>query len=142
MSPLKKGSLVAVLALALALNSPVAFAQSLSDPISLLTSTFSNPASLITFVIELVLGLGLGYFSTKIFKYVLALVGIFIVGVLLNIWQSPNLGSNLQSQLSQYGLTWDKIQPVVTSVIYMFGLTTIFPITLGFVIGIIIAVAK
>lgn len=142
MTSVTKGLLISVFALTLALDVSVASAQGAQDVVSLLMSTFTNPASLLTFLIEFILGIGLGYFSTKILKYVLALVGIFVIGVLLNVWQSPQLGANLGSQLAQLGLTWEKISPVIMSFVYMFGLTTVFPITLGFIIGIVIAMAK
>jgi len=138
--------LAALAILAIVLNISVASAQIPSvdnvDIGALLSSLFANPASLIIFVIQLVLGVGLGYFSAKVFKYVLALIGIFIIGVLLNIWQSSQLESNVKEQLTNLSLTWSKVYPVLLSLIYMLGLTTVLPITLGFVIGLIIAVAK
>ncbi|MDQ1280917.1 MAG: hypothetical protein QG670_2180 [Thermoproteota archaeon] len=103
---------------------------------------FSSPAFLIIFIIQLVLGLGLGYFSIKIFKYLIALIGIFVVGLLLNVWQTPMLGTNLSGELVQLGLTWQQIYPIVMSIILTLGLTTVLPITLGFVIGIIVAMVK
>ena len=109
---------------------------------SLITSLFTNPSTLLIFIIELALGIGLGYFSVKALKYVLALAGIFTIGVLLNVWQSQQLGSNIRDQLNQLGLTWEKVYPVFTSLTYMLGLTTILPITLGFIIGLVIAVAR
>lgn len=141
----KKSLLVVAFALTLALNISIASAQApQGDIASLLLSTFTNPSSLITFIVEFVLGIGLGYFSTKVLKYILALIGIFIIGVLLNVWQSPQLGANIGEQLKQLapGLTWEKVSPVVMSIIYMIGLTTVLPITLGFVIGMVIAIAK
>ena len=143
MTLMKKSLLAIAFVLTLALNVSVASAQGPQGDIgSFLLSTFTNPSSLIIFLIEFALGAGLGYFSTKIFKYILALIGVFIIGVLLNVWQSPQLGSNLGSQLTQLGLSWEKISPVVISVMYMFGLTTVFPITLGFIIGVVAAMAK
>jgi uncharacterized membrane protein (Fun14 family) len=109
---------------------------------SLITSLFMNTSNLLTFIIELALGIGLGYFSAKVFKYILALIGIFIIGVLLNVWQSPQLSSNIQDQLKQLGLNWNNIYPVLMSLIYMLGLTTVLPITLGFIIGLVIAIFK
>jgi len=136
--------LAVAVALTLALNVSVAFAQPPQgeDIGSLLISTFTNPSSLITFVIELALGIGLGYFSTKILKYILALIGIFIIGVLLNVWQSPQLGVNIGEQLKRLDLEWSKISPVIMSIVYTIGLTTVLPITLGFLIGVVIAMSK
>lgn len=142
----KKILLTTIAVLVIVLNISVASAQIPStdsvDIGALLSSLFANPASLIIFVIQLALGIGLGYFSAKIFKYILALIGIFIIGVLLNIWQSPQLESNIREQLTSLGLTWSKVYPVLLSLIYMLGLTTVLPITLGFVIGLIIVAIK
>jgi hypothetical protein len=126
------------------LNASAVFSTNSTSPDlgSIISSVFSNSFSLIVFIIELALGLGLGYFSAKVIKYIVALIGIFIMGVVLNIWAIPNLGANIQQQLISSGLDWSKIYPVLLSIIYVIGLTTILPITLGFIIGVVIAAAK
>ena len=141
---LKKIFLPLAIALALTLNVTVASAQTYQgeDIISLLQSTLTNPSSLITFATELFLGIGLGYFSIKVIKYVLALIGIFVLGVLLNVWQSPQLGTNIQNQLTRLDLRWEEVSPVIMSIMYMIGLTTVLPITIGFLIGMVIAIVK
>jgi len=136
----KKLFLPVLAVLTVALNVSVAFAQSSSQDIgSNIISLFSHPYSIIIFIIEFVLGLGLGYFSIKIVKYLLALILIFAIGVVLNIWAAPNIGANM---LSNLGADWSIIYPVITSLILILGLTTILPITLGFILGIIIAIIK
>lgn len=122
---------------------PSAFAQASNPDLgSLISSVFTNPTSILIFLIELFLGLGLGYFSAKIVKYILALIAIFIVGLLLNIWTIPNLGTNLQNELGNLSAEWSKVYPVLTSIIYLVGITTILPITVGFVIGILLAILR
>lgn len=122
---------------------PVAFAEGTAPDIgSVITSVFTNPTSILIFLIELFLGLGLGYFSAKIVKYMLALIAIFIVGLLLNIWAIPNLGTSLQNELGNLSAEWSKLYPVLTSIIYLVGITTILPITVGFVIGILLAILR
>jgi hypothetical protein len=136
---------LAVLAVLIAsLNVSVVLATNSTSPNlgSIISSTFSNPYSLIIFIIEFALGLGLGYFAAKVIKYIVALIGIFIVGVVLNIWTTPNFGATIQQQLSSLGLDWSKVYPVIQSIIYMLGLTTVLPTTLGLIIGIVIAIAK
>ncbi len=124
-------------------NIGFALAQTNSSNLgSITTSLFTNPNSILIFVIELALGLGLGYFSVKIVKYILALILIFLIGVLLNVWTSPTLGANIQQQLSSLGLEWGKVYPVLISIVYMLGLTTILPITLGFILGVVIAIVR
>jgi hypothetical protein len=106
------------------------------------TSLLTNQNSIMIFVIELALGLGLGFFSAKIVKYIIALILIFVIGVVLNVWTSPALGANIQQQLSTLGLEWGKVYPVLISIVYMLGLTTILPITVGFFLGVVIAIVK
>jgi len=146
MKPITISKKIALVVLAVSIatvNISVAHASTPGIDINnLISSLLTNPTFLMTFVIEFALGLGLGYFSAKVFKYILALIGIFIVGVLLNVWQSPQLGANITAQLTQLGLTWDKIQPVALSLLYTLGITTVMPITIGFAIGIVIAIAK
>ena len=125
------------------LNASVVFAQSSSPNLgNIVSSVFSNPFSLTIFVIQFALGVGLGYFTLRVIKYIVALIAIFVIGVVLNIWAAPKLGANITQQLSSLGLEWSKIYPVFLSIIYMIGLTTVLPITIGFIIGIVIALAK
>lgn len=139
----KKLFLAVLAVLAVTLNVSLVFAQSSSPDIgSIISSLLSNPYSLIIFIIELALGLGLGFFSVKAIKYILALICIFIVGVLLNVWATPNFGTSIKQQLSSLGLTWSSLHPVIMSIIYLLGLTTVLPITIGFIIGIVIAIVK
>lgn len=72
--------LVVVAILAIVINISVAYAQNPAiinqtspDIGGLISSLLTNPTSLVIFVIQLGLGLGLGYFSAKVFKYMLAL---------------------------------------------------------------------
>jgi hypothetical protein len=99
-----KKVLVLILLIA-TINISVAHASTLTIDIGqLVTSILTNPTFLVTFFIEFALGLGLGFFSVKVFKYIIALIGIFLVGVILNVWQSPQLGTDITSQLRQLGL--------------------------------------
>jgi len=140
-----KSLLIALLASTITFVVPAAYATSGSTTpniSSLLSSVFTNPGSLITFVIELALGLGLGYFAAKALKYIIALVAIFVVGVLLNVWQSPQITTSISSILSSNGITVSNLPTVFMTIVYALGLTTVLPITIGFIIGIVIAFAK
>jgi len=130
--------LILLVALAFLAQTTTAHGVSAKDIPSLITSLITSPTALITFLIEFALGIGLGYFSVKVAKYLLALVAILIVGVLLNIWQS----GNLQEIVTELKPLWSTIYPVIQSLIILIGLTTILPITLGFIIGFIIGVQK
>ncbi len=135
--------LIAVLVCTITLVVPVAYATSGSPDISsVLSSLFTNTGSLLTFVIELALGLGLGYFAAKALKYIIALVAIFVVGVLLNVWQSPQITDSIRTILAANGISVSNLPSVFMTIIIALGLTTVLPITIGFIIGVVIAIAK
>ena len=108
------------------------------DMPSLITSLLTSPTVLITFFIQFGLGIGLGYLSVKVAKYLLALLAIFIVGVLLNVWHS----ANLQDMVAGLSLQWLKVYPMIQALIVLVGLTTVLPITLGFIIGFVVGLQK
>lgn len=141
---LKKKILILLLInLAFVLNISIVSAQSIEPDFgNIFISIFTNPSSLITFIIELGLGLGIGYFSVKVFKYLLALIAIFVIGVVLNVWSSPSLGANLKDLLTRIGFESSKIYPILLSIVYLLGLITVLPITVGFIIGLVIAITK
>lgn len=149
----KKIVLAIAAILAIAVNISIAFAQNTAitahttpDIGGLISSLMSNPTALTIFAIQLVLGLALGYFSAKVFKYILALIVTFAVGILLNVWQlssgQASLLSNISSQVKTLNTSWTELQPVVMSLVYQLGLTTVFPITVGFIVGLLIAFIK
>ena len=104
----------------------------------LIVSLFTSPTVLITFFIEFALGIGLGYLSVKVAKYIIALLAIFIVGVLLNVWQS----GALQDMVAGLNLQWTKVYPVIQALLIIVGLTTVLPVTLGFVIGFVVGLQR
>jgi hypothetical protein len=108
------------------------------DMPSLITSLLTSPTVLITFFIQFALGIGLGYISVKVAKYLLALLAIFIVGVLLNVWHS----ATLQDMVAGLSLQWSKVYPMIQALIVLVGLTTVLPITLGFIIGFVVGLQK
>ncbi|KON29516.1 hypothetical protein AC480_02990 [miscellaneous Crenarchaeota group archaeon SMTZ1-55] len=105
---------------------------------SLIASLFASPTVLITFFIEFALGIGLGYLSVKVAKYIIALLAIFIVGVFLNVWQS----GTLQDIVGGLNLQWTKVYPVIQALLIIVGLTTVLPVTLGFVIGFVVGIQR
>jgi len=108
------------------------------DVQSLITSLLTSPTVLITFFIQFALGIGLGYLSIKVAKYLLALLAIFIVGVLLNVWHS----GNLQDMVPSLNLQWSKVYPIIQALVVLVGLTTVLPITLGCIIGFVVGLQK
>jgi hypothetical protein len=113
-----------------------AAASSRTDIGALTGSLFTSPASFLIFVIELFLGIGLGYVSVKALKYLLAFVALTLLGLLLNVWQAPQLASQLGSK------DLIAISEEVVTFAYALGLTTVLPMTVGFIVGAIVGALK
>jgi hypothetical protein len=134
-----KGTLVLLVVLILLTQIPGVHGQDGDGSFqSLIASLFTSPTVLVTFFIEFALGIGLGYLSVKVAKYIIALLAIFIVGVLLNVWQSRAL----QDIVAGLNLQWTKVYPVIQALIIIVGLTTVLPVTLGFVIGFVVGIQR
>jgi len=84
------------------------------------------------------LGVGLGYFSARILRYIVALIGIIIVGMILSMWQIEGL----KEKIIGYGFDWGKAYALIQAIITTFGVTIILPLALGFFLGVILAVKK
>lgn len=101
----------------------------------LLKEIMSTPAGSITIFIQFLLGLALGYVVAKIFKYVLALLGILILGSLLSVW---SLGSLSRETLDKIGVNIETIKSLATTIIVLL----VGPIAVGFFLGIVIGLVK
>lgn len=117
---------------------PVAYGQ--TDPIDVLRELLTNPTTLLIFLTQFGLGFGLGYFSVKALKYILAILCIIIIGVLLNIWQFGGVEEFLHALELPTGLP--ELTATVTAILSLLGILTLLPIGLGFFAGAITAAAK
>ena len=116
----------------LSLNMVIVSAQAEGTDLGKLISTlFSNPTSLFIFVVQLFLGIGLGYVALKALKYLLALAALIVLGIFLNVWQAPQLDIDLRAVSAQ-----------IFKFALVFGLTTMLPLTIGFIIGALIGTLK
>ena len=100
-----------------------------------ISNALSNPKVLIAIGIQFALGLALGYFSVKVLKYILALIGVLILGSILSAW---SLGGNINELISSIGVEVQKVLPLIKSVVSALGIFTIGPVAVGFLIGVII----
>ncbi|MDP8003259.1 MAG: hypothetical protein ACP5M8_08045 [Caldisphaera sp.] len=121
------------------LNIFAALVETNTSITNMFLSSIHNPYELITIVIELVLGLALGYVSVKVLKYILAFILIVIVGIVLNVW---SFGGSLSNTISVLQSEAVNVEPVIRNLITALGLLTIGPILLGFIIGLIIGIAR
>ena len=116
----------------MSLNAARASAQSNGTDLGKLATTlFTDTGSLFIFVVQLFLGIGLGYVALRALKYLLALVAVVVLGMVLNVWQAPRLGLDLAQAYGQ-----------LVTLAYAFGLTTMLPLTVGFIVGAVIGTLK
>ncbi|MEM4488393.1 MAG: hypothetical protein QXK88_06325 [Desulfurococcaceae archaeon] len=101
----------------------------------ILNAAISNPQLAVVILVQFFLGLALGYVALKAFKYILALLAILALGAALSVW---SLGITPSEVLSVIGLTVESIN----SLIVLLGLTTMGPVTLGFIIGALASLVK
>ena len=99
----------------------------------------SNPKLLLAVLIQVGLGFGLGYVMAKMAKYVLAFIGILIIGSMLSVW---SLGSSLEDILSNTQSKLSELLPLVKKFLLTLGLLTVGPTSLGFVMGLIVGLLK
>ncbi|RLG84556.1 MAG: hypothetical protein DRO40_00740 [Thermoprotei archaeon] len=99
----------------------------------------SDPKILVATIIQILMGIGLGYYMVKVIKYFIALILVIGAGVILNVW---SLGGSLEEVLARYGSEALKLKDVFMSLLTTLGIMTVGPIALGFLIGVIIALRK
>ena len=103
----------------------------------MISSILSDPRGVLAFIIQLVLGIGLGYYSAKIAKYLLALISILVIGILLNAWSLSH--GSIKDVIAKVGEEWRQVYPVLKSLAAALGILTIGPTALGFFIGLALA---
>ncbi|MEM1680656.1 MAG: hypothetical protein QXT01_06270 [Sulfolobales archaeon] len=105
----------------------------------LVEEVLKNPRTLVAVVIQFLMGLGLGYFSLKALKYILALIVILVLGTALSIW---SIGTSPESFLIGIYEYFKYLQPHLITLLQLLGLMTIGPVTLGFIVGALIAIIR
>ncbi len=104
-----------------------------------LTTALTNEKVLIAVTIQFLLGLGLGYYSAKVIKYLLALIGIVILGAVLSVW---SLGGSIDDFLLKIGSQAHALLPMIEGFMATLGILTVGPVTVGFLLGLLIAISK
>ncbi len=131
--------LIAALALTLTPYAVTAQQAQNVDLPSLINEALKNPRTLIAMSIQFLMGLGLGYFSVKALKYIVALILILVLGMVLSIW---SIGSSPESFLGSIYELIRQFQPQLIALLQLLGIMTMGPVSLGFILGIIIALVR
>ncbi len=103
---------------------------------SLIGAIITNPSSFVVIAIEFLLGLALGYVAMKALKYVLAAMGVIFLGTLLGVW---SFGRSIQDTFGYILSIAKQIWNFVYALLAALGLLVMGPVTLGFVVGALIA---
>lgn len=106
--------------------------------ISIYELAHENPQLLIIMAIQFMLGLIAGYFTAKIARYVLGLIGVFIVGAILGLWGTAGSIEDALERLKVLG----EVKDVIYKLAQVFGFMAVGPTLLGFVVGLTIGVVK
>ena len=99
----------------------------------------SNPIAAVSLIIQFLLGFGLGYVAAKTLKYILAFVGILVLGAFLNAW---SFGKTPEEALKNLGLELAKLKDFAIRLASALGLLTLGVTTIGFIVGAIVAWLK
>lgn len=111
-----------------------------SDLSDVLNEILTSPAAVLLFLVQFGLGLGLGYFSVKAVKYIIAVLAIIGLGILLNIWRFGGFDAFLRAL--GWGGDFTQIIGVLTTIVALLGILTLLPVGVGFLVGAIVAVRK
>ena len=107
--------------------------------VDILTLMGGNPALTISVLIQIILGFALGYIMAKMIKYVVAFIAIMIIGMLLNVW---SLGMSINDIIASFGSEAIQFKDVIIGLVTALGILTVGPITLGFLIGILVGLIR
>lgn len=94
-----------------------------------------QPQSTVVVAIQFLLGLVLGYISVKVLKYILAFIAILALGTFLSIW---SLGTTPTEVLQTLKVT----AGAVKNLAIVLGLMTVGPISIGFIVGVVVGLIK
>lgn len=100
-----------------------------------MTEILSTPTGFIVTFIQFLLGLALGYITAKIFKYIIAMIAILILGSILSVW---SIGSLSKESLSKIGVTLETLKNIVIALVTLL----VGPIAIGFIVGAIMGLIK
>ncbi len=97
-----------------------------------------NPMLLVIMAVQFILGLVAGYLTAKIAKYVIALLGTFLIGALLGVWGTAASVDEAIKRIEALA----EVKDVAYKLAQIFGFMAIGPTMIGFLVGLVIGVAR
>ncbi len=107
--------------------------------IGLLGDSLHNPTMLVAIIIQFVLGFAAGYYMAKIAKYIIALVGVFIVGALIGAW---GMSGSVEDTLKSLSNNWQEMKSLTLQLVKLISTILVGPTALGFFIGLVVGVTR
>ncbi len=96
----------------------------------------TNPQTGTVMLIEFLLGFGLGYTAVKALRYILAFIGILLLGSALSVW---SIGANSAEIAEKIGMEVKQLLPLLKGLMTVFGTIVVGPASVGVLVGIIVA---
>ncbi|MEM1623820.1 MAG: hypothetical protein QW780_05450 [Sulfolobales archaeon] len=96
---------------------------------------FSDVKVAAAVLIQFLLGLGLGYVSVKALKYIIAFIALLVLGSFLSVW---SLGGSVEATLGYLGTLASNVK----NLLFLLGLMTVGPVSIGFIVGALIALLR
>lgn len=116
-----------------------AAAGNVTSFVELLSSAANNPTMLTAMVIQFVLGFAAGYYMAKIAKYVVALIGVFIIGALIGAW---GVSGSVEDTLKSLTQNWLEAKDVAMKMLQFVSTILVGPTALGFFVGLVIGATR
>lgn len=107
----------------------------MSEISELIFRTLSTPTGGFVTFLQFLLGIALGYVFVKALKYILAFIGILLLGSALSAWSLGTLPEDIMSRL---GVSLETLRKLLV----WFTAILVGPVAAGFIIGAIIALIK
>ncbi|BEP17932.1 hypothetical protein PYJP_12840 [Pyrofollis japonicus] len=132
-------AMITVIGLAVAGHAEATNTTTNTTVTDIVAKAMSNPKVAIATLIQFLLGFALGYYSVKIARYLLAWIGVIILGSLLSVW---SLGGSAEDILTKIGAEAKKVLPIVKDFLAALGILTVGPVAVGFILGLIVGFTR
>ncbi|ALL00119.1 hypothetical protein Pyrde_0069 [Pyrodictium delaneyi] len=98
----------------------------------------TNPQLAVAIILQLLLGFAAGYYMAKVAKYVLALVGVFVLGSLIGVWGASGSVQDAVARLQNLA----EFKDTAISIMKLFSFLMVGPTAVGFIVGIIVGLTR
>jgi len=98
----------------------------------------TNPAALVAVIIQFLMGFAVGYFGAKALKYIVAFILVLFIGAALSVW---SLRGSVEDLMKAFGQL-KEVASAVYGLLTTLGIMTVGPVTLGFILGALVALLR